>query len=115
MYKAEVQSQQNWYDIAIQYTGNVNNARHIAIANNASLTDTINAGSIVIIPYNLILNNKVLNYYTSHDIKPATAIRKTTIKAHIGIDNDIIGVDPFVSFSASLPSFYDNYLTTEIL
>jgi hypothetical protein len=66
-------SLQNWFDISIQYTGNVYNARAIATANNRSVTDVLKTGETITIPNGLPLSNKELQYFGARNLKPATA------------------------------------------
>lgn len=62
------------FDIAIQYTGDVHNAALIAIANGLNVTDELVAGSTIQIPQSIDKYNKMVEYYTSRKITPATAM-----------------------------------------
>lgn len=64
-------SGQGWYDIAIIYTGNPDNASAIARANNAAVDDTITPGTYVYIPDNLTTDVRVSNFFLAHH-HPAT-------------------------------------------
>ena len=63
---------QNIFDIAIQDTGNVENA--IAIANNSDIgiTDALALESVLSIPDDIEVDIKVKNYYDRKQLKPAT-------------------------------------------
>jgi hypothetical protein len=69
-------SLQNFYDISIQYTGNVYNARAIATANNRSVTDVLRTGETIIIPNGLPLSSKEMQYFAARNLKPATGVLK---------------------------------------
>lgn len=78
MKKVKVLSLQNWFDISIQYTGNVYNSFAIAAANNSSVTDVLTTGEIVIIPSGLLLSSKTIQYFEARSLKPATGHLKRT-------------------------------------
>lgn len=86
---------QSWFDISIKHTGNVLNAFDIALANDQSITDKIDVNAIIVIPDNLLLNNKELQYYNARNINPATGLTLTNenmvIGKEIGIGAMVIG------------------------
>lgn len=73
--KTTILHHQSLLDLAIQYTGSVENAFDLALQNNRSLTDDLEAGeSIQLIAYGIQQNKDILNYYTAKNIQPATAV-----------------------------------------
>lgn len=69
---------QSLIDLAIQHTGNVENCFAIAMENGMAISDFLDAGSEVFIPGTLTVNNDILNYYNSKQIKPATGFVETS-------------------------------------
>ncbi len=65
---------QSFYDISISQTGTAENAFLIATANSRSLTDSLTTGEDIIIPWDLIKDSKVLQYYSARNIIPATGL-----------------------------------------
>ena len=63
---------QSLFDIAIRYTGTIENAFKIAVANGLSLTDNLEPGAQLIIPADVEMNNDVVSYFESKGIQPAT-------------------------------------------
>jgi hypothetical protein len=63
---------QSWFDIALQYTGNVLNVVAIAVANNRSITSALAIGEKIIIPTGLVYQDKTLQYFKARNIIPAT-------------------------------------------
>ncbi|MGC4130199.1 MAG: hypothetical protein QM564_11735 [Bergeyella sp.] len=74
MTSVKVLHNQSFLDIAIQHTGSVVNAFIIAKANGYSISDEPETGTVLIIPEDVHPDNDILNYYTSKNIHPATAI-----------------------------------------
>lgn len=73
--KISVLPLQSLLDLAIQHTGTAENAFDLALANNRSLTDDLEAGDwLVANSQELKANKDILNYYTAKNIQPATAI-----------------------------------------
>lgn len=73
--KTTILHHQSLLDLAIQHTGSVENAFDLALQNNRSLTDDLEAGeSIQLIAYGIQQNKDILNYYTAKNIQPATAV-----------------------------------------
>lgn len=68
---------QSLLDISVQHTGTVENCFEIAVANGLSVTEELTPGVQLIIPESVKVNKEVLNYYTSKNIRPATAITKS--------------------------------------
>jgi predicted transcriptional regulator len=94
MKKIKVLSLQSWFDISIQYTGNIYNAFTIANANNRSLTDILITDEIVIIPDELLLSNKAIQYFEARNLKPATGYLGTTsLNIPTGIGYMAVGTD----------------------
>ncbi|EKT3967120.1 hypothetical protein [Flavobacterium psychrophilum] len=86
---------QSWFDISTLYTGNALNAFAIANANNRSVTDDLVPGEILDIPSNLLIDNKVLQYYEARLIVPATGFTKENIELfnpQLGIGKMAIGL-----------------------
>lgn len=66
---------QSLLDLAIQHTGAVENAFDLALQNNRSLTDDLEAGETINYEPTTINQNKdILSYYTAKKLQPATAI-----------------------------------------
>ncbi|MDN4015132.1 hypothetical protein QX233_22035 [Chryseobacterium gambrini] len=70
--KTIVLTHQTILDIAIQYTGTVENCFAIAVANGLSVSDVLSAGLPLEIPEDVFKNTDVLNYYDAKNIQPAT-------------------------------------------
>lgn len=85
---------QTWFDIAIQYTGDATNAFVIAANNNSAITDTPVAGATILIPADVVINNKEVKYLDSKEMIPATGITKDgleEISPTLGIGTMAIG------------------------
>ena len=63
---------QSLFDISIRYTGTIENAFKIAVANGLSLTDELEPGAQLIIPADVEMNNDIVNYFAGKGIQPAT-------------------------------------------
>ena len=72
--KATVLHNQSLFDISIRYTGTIENAFKIAVANGLSLTDELESGAQLIIPEDVQMNNDVVNYFAGKVIHPATVL-----------------------------------------
>ena len=73
--KTTILHHQSLLDLAIQHTGTAENAFDLALQNNRSLTDDLEAGeSIEFTAYGIQQNKDILNYYTAKNIQPATAV-----------------------------------------
>ncbi|MGP1501891.1 MAG: hypothetical protein ACTTJM_08945 [Bergeyella cardium] len=73
--KTTILHHQSLLDLAIQHTGSVENTFDLALQNNRSLTDDLEAGeSIEFTAYGIQQNKDILNYYTAKNIQPATAV-----------------------------------------
>lgn len=68
----KVLNQQSILDIAIQYTGDVQNCFDIAVANGMAVSDLMNTGKTLSVSNNANAKADVLQYYTSKNLKPAT-------------------------------------------
>lgn len=91
--KIKVQPFQTILDIAIQYTGSVDNAMGIAIANHCSVTDDV-SGLELIIPDAIQVSRNIVRQYSNHNINPATMVDNNTYE---GIGYWVIGVDFIIS------------------
>lgn len=69
----EVMQGQNLLDVAVQTTGNADNALLIALRNGISLTDDLTAGQSIDTDAGTTDAN-TLNYYKQRNIHPATAM-----------------------------------------
>ena len=65
---------QSILDIAIQHTGSVFNAFAIATANDMAVSETLIAGTSILIPDNVLNDESILNYYKAKEIQPATSL-----------------------------------------
>ena len=72
--KVKILSLQTFLDVSIQYFGVVDYAFAIALANNRNITDTLISGEVIDIPTDFKTDIKVLQYYNSRGIIPATGI-----------------------------------------
>lgn len=91
---------QSWFDIALQYTGSIENAFVVAKANDSSVTELITAGESFIIPSDARIYNREVNYLSGKKVIPATGINETTTDLPIrpgGIGQMAIGIDFIVS------------------
>ena len=70
---------QSLLDIAVQYTGTIENAFKIAVANGLSLTDELQPGAQLIIPADAEMNNDVVNYFSAKGIQPATGLTENDL------------------------------------
>jgi LysM repeat protein len=86
---------QTWFDIAIQHTGSVMNAYAIAIANDGrSITDDITPGEFIIIPDDIPILKKEVQYLENKKTIPATGITSDDleeINPTLGIGTMAIG------------------------
>ena len=67
---------QSLLDLAIQYTGSVENAFVLALQNGKSLTDDLVAGEQLYLE-NTKNNKDILSYYQSKKLQPATGVSRT--------------------------------------
>lgn len=70
----KVKALQSWFDISILYTGTANNAFEIAKANNKSVTDDPKVNDEIIIPSEIKIESKIIQYYNAREIEPATGL-----------------------------------------
>ena len=68
---------QSLLDFAIQHTGDVLNVFPIAKANSMAVSDQPEAGTVLMIPDDILNDTDILNYYASKEIKPATSAKFT--------------------------------------
>lgn len=71
---------QTLLDIAIQYTGVIENSFNIAFFNNLSLSDPLVYGMSLIIPDDLEVDSDTVNFYQDNNLQPATEIDPNLIK-----------------------------------
>lgn len=99
--KITILHNQSLLDLAIQHTGTAENAFDLALANNRSLTDDLQAGeSLGLTTHGIQPNKDILNYYQSKKLQPATGInyQSSTINDKPrGIDYWVIQMDFIVS------------------
>ena len=69
---------QSLFDISIRYTGTIENAFKIAVANGLSLTDELEPGAQLIIP-EVEMNSDVVNYFSAKGIQPATGLTENDL------------------------------------
>lgn len=87
--KAIILHNQSLLDLAIQHTGAVENAFDLALANNRSITDDLEAGDwLMANSQELKANKDILSYYTAKKLQPATAI-----SGDYSTDNSLQGID----------------------
>lgn len=73
-------SNQSLFDISIRYTGTIENAFKIAVANGLSLTAELEPGAQLIIPADVEMNNDVISYFAAKRIQPATGFEYAEIE-----------------------------------
>lgn len=68
-----VQNNQTLFDLAMQYLGDVQYAANIAVANDISITQNLNAGDVIIIPGIDLKSTeeKIVNQFKKSGINPA--------------------------------------------
>ncbi len=74
-----VLNNQSLLDIAVQYTGTIENAFKIAVANGLSLTDDLEPGAQLIIPADVEMNSDVVNYFSAKGVQPATGLTENDL------------------------------------
>lgn len=74
-----VRNSQNLLDIAIQTTGDADNALDIALVNGLCLTDDLIAGQLLSVPDTLLRNENILSLLRATTAAPATAITAANI------------------------------------
>ena len=74
-----VLNNQSLLDIAVQYTGTIENAFKIAVANGLSLTDELQPGAQLIIPSDVEMNSDVVSYFSGKGIQPATGLTENDL------------------------------------
>ena len=77
--KITVLHNQSFLDIAVQHTGNVLNAFHIALVNEMSVSDSLSPGMQLILPDDLEINSDEFQYYRSNGYQPATAFKESEL------------------------------------
>lgn len=87
--KAIILHHQSLLDLAVQHTGTAENAFDLALANNRSITDDLEAGDWLIAnSQELKANKDILSYYQAKKLQPATAI-----SGDYSTDNSLQGID----------------------
>lgn len=76
---------QNLHDIAIQETGSAGNAFDIALRNDIAVTDLLNTEAGITLPDTINKDAKVVGYFSSQQLKPASENR--------GIVGSAIGIN----------------------
>lgn len=69
---------QSLADVALQYTGDVNNCFEIAAFNNLSIAGKIPPGTKIEIPKSLQRNEELVTFF--HGIRPASVVNEELIK-----------------------------------
>ncbi|RQO37956.1 hypothetical protein DBR39_13800 [Chryseobacterium sp. KBW03] len=78
---------QSFLDIAIQHTGNIENAFMIALGNNMAIANHLEVGMKITIPSAVKTNKQVFSNYVIKKIEPASArISDLNIKPLSGIN-----------------------------
>lgn len=68
----KTETNQTLFDIALQWCGDCEAAARIALMNGLDITDTPQAGTVLMIPE--VINRRVFKYYNDNRIKPATKL-----------------------------------------
>lgn len=83
-----IQQNQNLLDICLQTTGSLDGLFDLAMANNLSITDELQAGQTIVISGGIATNQDILNYYKQNSVQPATAITNADVLALIDTTQD---------------------------
>ncbi len=90
--KVTVLDRQSIFDMAVQSSGSAEAAFEVAILNNLSITDDLEAGQELILLQ--IVNKEIATYYANRQLKPATGITESEIQPggidFMGIEIDFI-------------------------
>lgn len=70
--KVKILNNQSLLDVALQGTGNAQNAFLIAKENALSVTSYLVSGQELIIPVGIPFNREMLDFYQSKEVQPAT-------------------------------------------
>ncbi len=70
----KAQHNQNIIDLSLQAYGNTQSLMAMLLANDISLTDTLEAGQELITPASKLKDDSIVQYYQARRIKPATAL-----------------------------------------
>ncbi len=89
--KIKVLHNQTLLDLAIQYTGSVENAFMIAGQNNLAVSSYLVAGYELQIPEGTPFNRDIYDYYSAKQLKPATSYADTSAETARGIGYMRIG------------------------
>lgn len=85
MSEVVVKQRQSLLDVAIQYLGGIENVFALASENGISITDDLEAGSILLLPN--ITNKKIVSAYYVNGYIPATGItEEDNVLAEEGIE-----------------------------
>lgn len=85
---------QSWFDIAVQQTGSVMNAYAISFANGGrSVTDEITPGEAIVIPSEIEILKKTVQYLAAKKSIPSTAIQKPPVPPANGIGFMRVGIN----------------------
>lgn len=79
---------QSLFDLAIQEYGTIEAAIDIALFNDLSVTEILEAGTEIKLPPNAPTNQDILNYYHQHNLQPATAYLTDAIEAIVNEDEE---------------------------
>ncbi|MDY3547365.1 hypothetical protein PG291_01955 [Riemerella anatipestifer] len=87
---------QTLLDVCLQHTGTIECVFELAMANDLSITDDVQAGAVLQLPEDIKKDRDIFNYYAAKGIQPATAITEVVEKCE-GIGCWAIGIDFKVS------------------
>lgn len=68
-----VLSRQNTLDVSMQKYGTVKSVIELAFANDISLTDEVDPGSVLLTPESVYTDTDVVNFFARSSVKPATS------------------------------------------
>ncbi|OJJ18038.1 hypothetical protein BKI52_29750 [marine bacterium AO1-C] len=68
----KVQDRQTLLDVAVQYLGDATGAIYLAQLNNISITENLEAGQILKIDTDQVIDSKVVSYLREKDVVPIT-------------------------------------------
>ena len=89
--KIKVLPYQSLADVAVRYTGSLENLYAIAVANSMTLDAELHAGEEIAIPDNLDIEVAVVRTYDNNSLNPASAATADTVLG--GIDYMGIQID----------------------
>jgi hypothetical protein len=89
--KTVVLDRQSLMDVAVQNTGDASAAFDVALANELSLTDSLNAGGAL--TFNVTKQKQIADYYENRQLKPATGMTEEQMNNTVGYGIEFMGIE----------------------